>query len=76
MLTILAVIAALAAESPPAQPTGVAPPKPPGVEQTAKSAPEGKAAAVCTVRKIGKILGHEVTHKKCVDPKSKQPAPT
>lgn len=76
MLTILPAIAALAAANPPAQPTDVAPPKPPAPEQAAKSAPDGKAAPVCTVRKVGKILGHEVTHKKCVDPKSKQPAPT
>ncbi|RAK66479.1 hypothetical protein [Phenylobacterium kunshanense] len=76
MLTILAAIAAIAAAPPPTQPTEVPPPKPPGAEQGAKSRPDGKPASVCTVKKVGKILGHEVTHKKCVDPKPAQPSST
>jgi len=63
MLAALALISALAAE-----PAAATPAKPPAAE----SEKPAKLGQVCTTRKVGKILGREVTHVKCDDAK---PAP-
>lgn len=65
MLAALALIAALAAGPATATPE---PAKPPAAASEKPAKPE----QVCTTRKVGKVLGHEVTHVKCDDAK---PAP-
>lgn len=73
MLVMFAAIAALAAATPPVEPATTASTKAPAPREAAPqgttNAPAAKPAQVCTVRKVGKILGHAVTHKKCVDAK-------
>lgn len=65
ILTSLAVLAAAASEP-------AAPPKPGSAPAKTSVAPAKKPNENCVVVKKRMILGHEVTHVKCEDPK---PAP-